>query len=247
MQHRLSSMVLIVAVSMGATPSHAQMWFDTAAVMQPVVLNPCPGGRCPDLSVNAGTHDDGNAGSPSPGPTSTGASGVNLTYSTSAERRRANLASFVAKTRAGNPASADQMERLFASTDVIEQIGAAVSPYGYSVTDVGDAYACWWMMAWEGAQGSNRTPPPHEMKAVQSQAHRALAADPNIARASDARKQVMAEALWIQAAMIDSMVDLAKEQPELMPKLRQAIRKGAKASGVDLDAMQLTPTGFVGR
>lgn len=48
-----------------------------------------------------------------------------------------------------------------------------------------------------------------------------------------------------QAAMIDSMVELAKADPELMPRVQQSVRQGARASGVDMDAMQLTPGGFV--
>jgi len=139
------------------------------------------------------------------------------------------------------------MEQLFASSDIFAQMSAALAPYGYSVENLGDAYAFWWMSAWEGAQGSNRTFTHGEMQAVQAQAHEALAATPHIAEATDAQKQEMAEAMWIQAAMIDGMIDSAKQQPEQMPQLQQAIRQGARASGLDLDAMELTETGFVPR
>lgn len=241
---------LIAAAILGATPAAAQMWFDTAAIMQPVVVNPCPGGQCPGVGGdNSGA--DRNARSERRNFTAgndaaaTPTASVDLSFTASPQRRRANLASFVSKTRRQNPDSAAKMEQLFASTDVIGQVGSAVRPYGYAVDNVGDAYALWWMSAWEGARGSNRTPSRGEMQAVQAQAHQALAATPEMARATDAQKQEMAEAMWIQAAMIDSMVDLAKEQPDLMPQLQQSIRQGARASGVDLDAMQLTPRGFV--
>ncbi|KHL25228.1 hypothetical protein PK98_00170 [Croceibacterium mercuriale] len=180
------------------------------------------------------------------GPSARAASrATSLTFSPSAARRRANLAEFAAKTRGGNPESAALMEQLFASSDVIGQIGAAVAPYGYSVDNLGDAYAFWWMTAWEGARGSNRTFSRAEMRAVQAQARNALQATPELARTGDAGKQQLAEAMWIQAAMIDGMVDLAKEQPQLMPQLQRAIRQGASASGLDLDAMRLTENGFV--
>jgi hypothetical protein len=226
-----------------AFPTRAQTWFDTAAIMQPVVLNPCPGGRCPDLSGNSRAFE-GGARNPPPKPTASSAASVDLTYAPSADRRRANLAKFIAKTRAENPASADQMAQLFTSTDVFAQIGSAISPHGYAVTNLGDAYSFWWMTAWKGAQGSNEASTSETMKAVRSQAHRALATDPQVFRATDARKQELAEALWIQAAMIDAMVDMAKQRPDLMPQLQRAIRRGARASGVDLDTMRLTAQGF---
>ncbi|WP_338322985.1 DUF6683 family protein [Croceibacterium ferulae] len=167
-----------------------------------------------------------------------------LIYSPSPERRRANLAQFAARTHADNPESAAQMEHLFASTDVIEQFGAALAPYGYSTDNVADAYAFWWMTAWEGAQGSNRSFGRSEMQAVQAQSRDALLSAPEFARMGDAEKQQMAEAMLIQAAMIDGMVDMAKQQPDLMPQLRAAILQGARASGLDLSQMALTNEGF---
>jgi hypothetical protein len=242
------------AALFGAAPAAAQMWFDTAAIMQPVVVNPCPGGQCPDTGSGGGSSSSDRAArsgrqgfTAGAGAAAAPVASADLTYTASPQRRRANLASFVSKTRQDNPDSAAQMEQLFASTDVLGQIGSAVRPYGYAVDNVGDAYAFWWMTAWEGARGSNRAFSRGEMQAVQAQAHQALSATPAMARASDAEKQEMAEAMWIQAAMIDGMVDLAKQQPELMPQLQQAVRQGARASGVDLDAMQLTPEGFVNR
>lgn len=139
------------------------------------------------------------------------------------------------------------MEKLFTSTDIFSQMSGALAPYNFSIENVGDAYAFWWMTAWEGAQGSNRVFSRGEMHAVQLQAHQALASAPKMMGATDSQKQELAEALWIQAAMIDSMVDLAKQQPDLMPQLKQAIRRGASATGVDLDTMRLTDDGFASR
>ncbi|KHL24201.1 hypothetical protein PK98_14470 [Croceibacterium mercuriale] len=244
MQRRLLSMLAFAAASAVALPVQAQMWFDTAAIMQPVVLNPCPGARCPGAGSNG---DTGDAATLASDPAGSATAAVDLTYAPSIERRRANLAEFVARTRADNPESATQMEELFASTDVIGQVGSALAPYGYSVADLGDAYAFWWMTAWEGTRGFNRAFSQSEMQAVQEQAHHALASTSQIAQSTDAQKQQMAEALWIQASMIDGLVDMAEQQPGLMSQLQAAIRQGALASGVNLDAMQLTPRGFTSR
>lgn len=247
MQRRLLSTLLFAAASATSLPVQAQMWFDTAAIMQPVVLNPCPSGRCPGVGSSGDTEEAVDAQNLSSDAAGLPTASVDLAYSPSAQRRRANLAEFVAKTRTDNPESATKMEDLFASTDVIGQVGSALAPYGYSVANVGDAYAFWWMTAWAGARGSNRAFSQGEMQAVQVQAHHALAGTPQIAQTTDAQKQQMAEALWIQASMIDGLVDMAKQQPELMSQLQQAIRQGALASGVDLDAMELTPRGFTSR
>ena len=182
---------------------------------------------------------DGPAAAPPASPS------AKLTYSPSAERRRANLAHFASVTRQGNPESAAAMDAVFGHTDIIQEFGAALSPYGYSVANVGDAYAAWWMLAWKAANGDTTDPTPGQFSAVQAQAHNALAATPQIAGANDAQKQKFAEALLMQAAMAEALNGMAKDQPELMPQLQQSIRQGALAAGLDLDAMRLTENGFV--
>ena len=49
----------------------------------------------------------------------------------------------------------------------------------------------------------------------------------------------------IGAALIIAAQEGAAHNPALMQKLADAVRQGAKASGLDLDAIQLTDTGFV--
>ncbi|WP_347302448.1 DUF6683 family protein [Croceibacterium sp. TMG7-5b_MA50] len=237
-------LTLFLAAVFAAMPAGAQIWFDTAAIMQPVVLNPCPGGQCP--GAGADDEADGDAEQPDrSAPAVTAPPSDALTYVPSLQRRNTNLADLVAQTRRQNPESASAMERLFAGTDIFAQMAAALAPHGYAIDNLGDAYAFWWMTAWEGARGSNRASTPDEMQAVQAQAHRALATAPQVVQADNATRQQMAESLWIQAAMIDGMVDLAREQPELMPQLQRSVRQGARTVGIDLDAMRLTANGFV--
>lgn len=238
---------LLTEAALLPSAAGAQMWFDVTGIMQPVVLNPCPDGQCPGVSGDADDNTDGDrqnlavdAGNPS-------VADAALAYAPSDQVRQANLARFVSHTRAQDPAGAAAMEQLFASTDVFAALSAALAPYGYAIDNVGDAYAFWWINSWEGAQGSNRTPSQAEMQAVQAQAHRALAATPELAGATDAQKQEMAEAMWIQAALIGEMVEAAQGNPELMPQVQQAVRQGARASGLHLDAMRLTENGFVPR
>ena len=82
------------------------------------------------------------------------------------------------------------------------------------------------------------------MQAVKRQATDALLAAAGVTAMTEAQKQEFAESLLVQAMLIDASVDMAREQPALMPQLKLAVAKGARRSGLDLSAMTLTPQGF---
>ncbi len=167
-------------------------------------------------------------------------------YQPSASRRQANLASFVNKTRSIDPAGAVQMQKLFASTDIIGLIDQKMqSTYGMRANNVADAYAVWWVSAWMGSKGRSDDATPGQMAMVKRQAGNALAATPEFASATDAGKQELAEALLVQAAMIGDTIDTYKSDPAMLAKARAAIAKGAREMGLDLNGMTLTDEGFV--
>jgi hypothetical protein len=168
-----------------------------------------------------------------------------LNFTPSATRRKANFAQFVAKTRADNPEGAAQMAQLFASTDVIGAIGKGIAPFGLRVNNLADAYTVYWTNAWLGSRGRDDTLSKQQIAAVRNQAANALLATPGIASASDAGKQEMAEAMLVQAALIEAYVGNAKSDPALMSKVKAAIAQGAKGMGLDLYTMTLTDNGFV--
>jgi hypothetical protein len=168
-----------------------------------------------------------------------------LHYTPSLARRSANLAAFVQKTRARDPQGADDLQKVFAEGDFIERIRAEIAPHGLQIEDVADAYTLWWLTAWHAARGNNDTPPPEILAAVKAQAARAVLATGEIATASDAQKQELAEALWVQSALIDVAVEQAKQDPARLRQIGDAVREGAKGMGLNLDAIDLTPHGFV--
>lgn len=172
---------------------------------------------------------------------------VSTRYVPSAERRRANLAQFVEKARSVDPSGAEQMEKLFARTDVIESFGRDLAVYGLRTDNAADAYATWWMQAWQAAHGDTGDVSRTTAQAVKAQATRALSAATEFTSASDATKQEFSEALLVQAALTSASVDTYKSNPAMMRRLGEAVRKGALASGVDLDTMTLTEQGFVPR
>ncbi|WP_084581872.1 DUF6683 family protein [Sphingomonas azotifigens] len=168
-----------------------------------------------------------------------------LRYIPSIARRSANLATFVQKTRAADPAGSADLQKLFAQGDFIERIGALVAPHGLHIDNVADAYTLWWLTAWAAVHGNNDTPDPAILAAVRRQAASAVAATGGIASASDAKKQELAEALWVQSALIDATVEQAKRDPARLRAVGNAVRKGAQGMGLDLDRLDLTPGGFV--
>lgn len=171
---------------------------------------------------------------------------ADLTYKPSMERRRANLARFVAKSRKVDPAGAARLEKDLATTDVIGKMDRALAGYGMRADNVADAYAAWWLNAWLASRQRTDDPTPRQVAAVRVQAAQALAATP-LAGAGDAMKQEVAEANLVQAALIGSHMETARGNPDLSRRVADAVRKGARASGLDLDAMVLTDDGFVPR
>jgi hypothetical protein len=170
-----------------------------------------------------------------------------LRYVPSRTRRRANLADFLAKSRQADPAGAASLDELFAQGDIIERFGQLLAPHGLRVDDVGDAYALWWMSAWQATHGVTDSPGDRATRAVQIQAGRALAATPELAGAGDGPKQKLAEALLIQAALLDAAVVQAKGDPVRLKAVAAAAALGARGMGMDMAAMTLTETGFVPR
>jgi hypothetical protein len=167
-----------------------------------------------------------------------------LDFKPSTSRRKQNLSRFVEKARANNPQGAAQMAKLFASTDFIGQLGKTLAPYGLRTNNVADVYAVYWASAWLGSRGQNDNLPKAQITAIKNQATRALSATTQFTSATDAQKQEFAEALLIQAVLIDASIDYAKSDPALLNKVKSAVSQGARKMGLDLDRMTLTPQGF---
>jgi hypothetical protein len=168
-----------------------------------------------------------------------------LRFNSSIIRRKQNFAQFIAKTKPNNPEGAQQMERIFSSSDVIAAIAKGISSFGLRVDNVADAYTVYWTNAWLGSRGRSDTLTQQQISSVRTQAARALLSIPAFVSASDTQKQQMAEAMLVQAALIEAYIGNAKSDPALMTKVKAAIVQGAKGMGLDLYKMTLTPDGFI--
>ena len=166
-------------------------------------------------------------------------------FTSSPQRTQKNLAEFVEKTRAQNPAGAADLERLLSSMDLIGEVGKAMQGYGLDPHNVADAYTVWWIAAWAVANGVDSPDDAATYQAVQMQARGALANTSNFANVTDADRQQLAETLMVQAVLLDSVNDdLRETDPATLKQIGANARKGAKDMGVDLDTMVLTREGF---
>jgi hypothetical protein len=165
-------------------------------------------------------------------------------YRSSKSQTKKNLNKFVTTTRKTDPDGAAKMEALFASSDVLGQIADAMRSVGLRSDDSSNAYALWWVSAWKASRGDSSTADPATYAAVAEQARRGLANSVAFTEATDAQKQELSEALMVQAALIDGMMEEYASDPKMMKQVASAVKKGALASGIDLDSMTLTPDGF---
>lgn len=173
------------------------------------------------------------------------AAAADLRYTPSHERRIANFANFVARSRVGDPQGADDLAKLFASQDVVEGMRAPLDAVGLRIDDVADAYAAWWINAWQAGRGRDEDVSRTMATAVRDQAATAIASSGMLRGASDAAKQEMAESLLIQAALIAAAMEQSRDNAALTRAVAAAVLKGARGMSVDLAAMDLTEHGFV--
>jgi pyruvate/2-oxoglutarate dehydrogenase complex dihydrolipoamide acyltransferase (E2) component len=173
------------------------------------------------------------------------ARGVNLAFVASPKRRQANLQKFVSTLQSTDPKAASQLQAFFASNDVIGAMSVALGKFGLRTDNVADAYAVWWITAWQTTHGETSETPKSQALAVKRQAANALSAAPDYVLASDSAKQEFAETLLVQAAIIEASADMYKSNPAMIKRLAGTVRQAARSLKIDLDAMTLTEQGFV--
>jgi len=171
-----------------------------------------------------------------------------LRYVASLARRKANVERFAANIGKDDPETAREFRAFFAANDFFGKLNRAVSPVGYSVDNVGDALAAWWLGSWQLAnQDYSEDGRLAKLRAVKRQAAEMVLTTPAFANADDATKQELAEALWIFAAANEDFVKQAEADPRAAAKIAVAARQGALRMGMDMTAMTLTNDGFVMR
>ncbi len=170
---------------------------------------------------------------------------MNFQYRVSSQRRAANINQFVNVWAKTDPAGAAKGKALLPSA--IPQIDQMMRTVGLRADNVADAYAVWWIAAWEAVNNRDMGSSAAMYNAVKAQTEAALAATPQMRSAGDAEKQQMAEAMLIQAALIAASSSQAAGNATQQAAISKAVNQGARKMGLDLTKMTLTQDGFVPR
>ena len=247
-----------VATALATSPTVAQDFsLPTIDVLSPQ-LNAIEFGRQNEQAADAARGDNSYPGEvPTVGenlasalagsaPTVGSTQSLDTRYRYDRSRTRANFRRFVERTPSG-AGRADLEQMLAAQPTIIDDIRGGIAPYGLDTHDVADAYAMWWINAWLAYEKLDQDTDRGTVAMVKRQVRDAFAATPDFAKTTDAQRQEYAEALLIQGLMLAAGIDQLKGQPQMMEQLSRAALQGAKASGLDLSKMTLTPNGFMPR
>lgn len=169
-----------------------------------------------------------------------------LRFRPSTEARKANFARFVAERRKNSDvATVRELEDLLGDAQFMANMQSALAARGLRTDSMADAYAAWWIQAWQTSRGRTDDPSAAAIRSVKSQAERAMLANAGLTTLPDAKKQAFAEGLLVQAAILAAAQEQVKADPAQSRKLAQIARASARQIGLDLDAMTLTDAGFV--
>ncbi len=231
-------LVAVIVIFLPSNSAQAQ-WFPNAAL------------NAIQLDVNGAAirsqvrNQNNQSGVSNAKPIAKTANPKNLAYRPSVAIHNRNLKKFVETARKVDPVIAQNLERLFASKDVLGQIQKSMVVSGLDSNNLADAYAVYWTTAWFCAQGRMSDDlPKAQMIAVRNQAANMLQAIPQFANATDAKKQEMAETMLLQSVLISASIYKAESDPVLLAKTQAAIDREAKSIGLDFDRMTLTDRGF---
>ena len=175
------------------------------------------------------------------------ASPATLRFTPTVAARKANFDRLLAdRRRQGDAATTAEFAGLLSNPDLMPSIDREMRARGLSATNMADAFAIWWVQAWQTSRGDTSDPSPAALKAVKGQAEAAMLSMPALTGLPDAQKQGFAEGLLVQAAILGSAAEQVKADPAQSRKLAGIARANARQAGLDLDAVRLTDQGFVG-
>lgn len=130
------------------------------------------------------------------------------------------------------------------ANQVFPMLASAMKAKGMDANNVADAYATWWIAAFDAVHGNTGTRSTAVYQAVREQAVSAVLATPGLRGATPALKQEMAEALLVQTILIDVSIEQAQNDPAKMQTLGTAVAQGALGMGLNLREIALTEAGF---
>lgn len=170
------------------------------------------------------------------------AKAVNLSFKPSAAVRQKAIDTFVEGFREQSPEVADQLAQVFKQQDVFASMaGQMKALYGLGINDVADTWAVYWSYVWLVGQGSSGDPTKAQVQGLRKQLHALLGSLPEIAAASDARKQELADAMTLQLLLLSMVTEELKAKPEDLKAFAVPL---SQQLGLDVSRLTLTNDGF---
>lgn len=167
-----------------------------------------------------------------------------LSFTPSPQRRAANLNAMIGRWQASNPAAANDFRQAMRQTDLFKDMATELQKYGLRVDNVADAYAVYWISAWEAVNGVYTEGSKKQAQSVKVQVARAMLASGALNKATDAQKQQLAEELLIQAVLISAANETVQGDLDGQIALAEGVDANARQLGLDLTRMRLTEDGF---
>ncbi|MEL7106983.1 MAG: hypothetical protein AAGM21_13750 [Pseudomonadota bacterium] len=170
---------------------------------------------------------------------------ASLTYTADPTRTQANLQTFISQT--ANPLAKAELQALVtAQPGIMDDIGTLMrSAYGLDRQNTADAYAIWLVAAWNASQKIAENPAPAMLMAVRNQVAGTLLATPEFLASDDAARQLFAEAHLMEALIMSETTRAMQGDPASLNSFAATAVQNARNAGVDLQALRLTPNGFV--
>jgi hypothetical protein len=166
-------------------------------------------------------------------------------FAPTAQRRQANVNSFVTSLIRVNPGSGEQVKSAFGDPTLFSGIDRLLAPVGLSTRNLADAFTIWWITSWEGSRGITGEEPQGRPQAVKKQVLEILSGTPSFKTMSDAQKQEMSDYLLLQTVLISNVNEEQNVEPAALAKFRKGVKASAAQFGFELDSMDLTNKGFV--
>lgn len=174
----------------------------------------------------------------------TASENARLSFKPSLERRKTHLNAMVGRWRAVNPAAANDFQRLIGQADLFKVIADSFQKFGFGVNNVADAYAAYWINAWEAAHGVYTPGSKKQAQGVKLQVARAMLDSGALGQLTDAQKQELAEELLIQVVIIGAANEAVQGNLDQQVALADSVQASARQWGLDLTLMRLTEEGF---
>jgi hypothetical protein len=170
---------------------------------------------------------------------------VSLTFKPSQARRQQSISDFLKRVRAINPSAEETIRLQLSQADIFSFLQTQLSPLGFDINNVADAYSVYWISLWEASNGLVRPSNATEMAAVKAQVTKIMESAPQFSALNPLDKQAYSDDLYLTAIMLGASLEAVKNDKKQLMEYAAKIKKQANAQGFEIDSLTLTEDGFV--